>query len=63
MSNGFDNKAKVIINNNELNAIRKRYKEIKKYINSPLFAIRSIDGTEKIVSKLIEEYNQDPIDG
>jgi hypothetical protein len=63
MSNGFGNRAKVIINTNELDSIRKKYKEIKKYIHSPLFAIRSIDGTEKIVSKLIEEYNQDPIDG
>ena len=33
----------------------KKYKKIKKYQKSSLFAVKTIDGTENLVSKMIEE--------
>lgn len=57
MKKGFDNseKLKVIINKSEINKILKDYKKIKKYMKSPLFAVKTMDGTENYVSKLIKE--------
>lgn len=57
MSNGFndDGKLKVTINKDEVQNLLKQYKKIKKYMKSSLYAVKKIDGTEKIVSKLLEE--------
>ena len=33
----------------------KKYKKIKKYQKSSLFAVKTMDGTEDYVSKLVEE--------
>lgn len=57
MKKGFDNseKLKVIINKSEVHKILKEYKKIKKYMKSPLFAVKTMDGTENYVSKLIKE--------
>jgi hypothetical protein len=57
MNKGFNNdeKIKVIINDDEVNKILKQYKKIKKYIKSPMFAVKTMDGTENYVSKLIKE--------
>lgn len=56
MTEGFnDNKIKVNINSDEVNKLLKKYKKIKKYMKTPLFAIKTMDGTETFVSKLLEE--------
>ena len=39
----------------EVQALVRKYKKIKKYQKSNLFAVKSMDGTENYVSKLIEE--------
>jgi len=60
MSEGFsEEKIEVAINKDEVKKILKRYKKIKKYMRSPVFAIKNIDGTEEIVSSLYEELKRD----
>jgi len=67
MSAGFgaekikNGKAKVIINDDEVNKVLKRYKKIKKYMKSPLYTVKTIDGTEELVSSLIKEATEDPV--
>ena len=60
MSEGFSNKFKVEINNDEVNKLLKEYKKIKKYMKSPLYEVKKIDGTEKVVSELLNEYYDNP---
>ena len=68
MSAGFggeklkDGKAVVIINDNEVDKLLKKYKKIKKYIKSPLFTVKTMDGTENYVSQLIKEAEDNPLD-
>ena len=60
MSEGFsEEKIEVSINKNEVQKIVKKYKKIKKYMRSPIFAVKNIDGNEKIVSSLYEELKSD----
>lgn len=61
MSDGFGNKIKVEISQDEVAKLLKKYKKIKKYMSSSLFTVKKMDGTERVVSELLEEYNQDPI--
>jgi DNA-binding transcriptional regulator YhcF (GntR family) len=68
MSLGFgaekskEGKAVVIIDDNEIDKLLKQYKKIKKYMKSSLYEVKKIDGTEKVVSELLDEYYKDPID-
>lgn len=56
MSEGFKKEnLNITLNLDVIDEVIKEYKKIKKYQKSNLFAIRTMDGTEKIVSKLIEE--------
>ena len=50
-----DNKAKIIINQSEVDNLLKKYKKIKKYQKSSLFAVKTMDGTEDYISKMVEE--------
>lgn len=63
MNQGFGNsgKAKVTIYQDEIDKLLKKYKGIKKYMKSSLYEIRTIDKNEEIVSKLVQEYEQDPM--
>jgi hypothetical protein len=59
MSEGFKkSKLKVEINQDEVDKLLKKYKKVKKYMKSSLFAVKTIDGTETYVSKLIEEAKE-----
>jgi hypothetical protein len=64
MSNGFGGKenVKVSLKEEELNKLLKKYKGIRKYMKSPLYQVKVMDGTENVVSELMEEYNNDPIE-
>lgn len=42
------------------NVIR-QYKKIKKYQKSSLYAIKTMDGTEDIVSSLVREAEENPL--
>ena len=44
-----------------VDVILKKYKKIKKYQKSSLFAIKTMDGTEDIVSSLIKEAEENPL--
>jgi len=61
MSEGFsEEKIDVAINKNEVKKLLKKYKQIKKYMKSPLFTIKKMDNTEKIVSNLLKDLEEDP---
>jgi hypothetical protein len=61
MSEGFqDNKLKVgvEISTDEVQKLLKQYKKVKRYMKSPLFAVKTMDGTEKYVSELLKEAEE-----
>ena len=53
MTNGFD--VEFDLPPGDLKRLLKKYKKLKKYQKSSLSAIKTIDGTEDIISKLVEE--------
>ena len=57
-----DDKAVVVIDDNEVDKLLKKYKKIKKYMKSPLFTVKTMDGTENYVSQLIKEAKDNPLD-
>jgi len=60
MSEGFSEESiEVSINKNEVNNLLKKYKKIKKYMKSPLYTIKEMDGTENIVRNLLKEVDTD----
>ena len=64
MSEGFSEESiEVAINRNEVKKLLKKYKNIKKYMRSPLYDIKTMDGTEKLVSELLKDVEEDPPDG
>ena len=63
MSNGFDISFEGIdMSPDDVKDLLKKYKKIKKYQKSNLFAIKTMDGTEEIVSKMIEEAREEGFD-
>ena len=59
MSKGFDiNFEGLDMNPDEIQGLLRKYKKIKKYQRSSLFAVKNMDGTEEIVSKMIEEAKE-----
>ena len=44
----------------QIQGIQKKYKKIQKYMKSSLFAIKVMDGDEKVVSKLLKEFEDNP---
>jgi hypothetical protein len=61
MSEGFNNKVKVEVNENGVDQLLKQYKKIKKYMKSSLYEVKKMDGTEEVVSELLNEYYDNPI--
>ena len=53
--------AKITIDLENIDYVIKAYKKIKKYQKSSLFAIKTMDGTEEIVSSLIKEAEENPL--
>jgi len=43
------------MNPDHVQALLKKYKKVKKYQKSSLFAVKTMDGTENYVSQLIKE--------
>ena len=59
MSEGFsEEKIEVAINKDEVKKLLKKYKKVKKYMKSPLFAVKTMDGTETYVSELLKEAEE-----
>jgi len=59
MSQGFD--VEVEMPKSDIDKLLKQYKKIKKYQKSSLFAIKTMDGTEEIVSSLVKEAEENPL--
>lgn len=62
MSKGFGKEKvnlNIEINQQELDKLIKKYKRIKKYMKSPIYDVKVMDGTETCVSKLVEEGQED----
>ncbi len=53
--------AKITIDLDNIDIVLKQYKKIKKYKKSSLFAIKTMDGTEDIVSSLVKEAEENPL--
>ena len=63
MSEGFDKvEFDLPVKKDEVKKLLKKYKKIKKYMKSPLFAVKTMDGTEELVSSLLKEAEEYPID-
>jgi hypothetical protein len=57
---GFSNeKPHVTIYKDEVDKLIKKYKKIKKYMKSPIFEVKKMDGTEDVVSELLKELDTD----
>ena len=54
----YDEKANVELNMDAINELTKEYKKIKKYMKSPIFQIKMMDGTEPKVKKLLEDNEE-----
>ncbi len=50
-----DSELKVNLDPDTLRKVMKDYKKIKKYMRSSIFAVKQMDGNEKIVTKLMKE--------
>jgi hypothetical protein len=53
--------ANITIDLDNIDIILKQYKNIKKYRKSSMYAIKTIDGTEDIISSLIKEAEENPL--
>ena len=54
----FGSEGKVNINVEEYKKVMKKYKKIKKYMKSSIFAVKTMDDTEKLVSNLLKESEE-----
>lgn len=61
MTSGFgnENKLKVEINSDEISNLLKVYKRLKKYQRSSIFTVKNLDGDEKIISSLLDEFGEE----
>jgi hypothetical protein len=44
-----------------VDVLLKKYKKLKKYQKSSLYAVKKMDGNENIISTLIKEAQEDPL--
>ena len=60
MGKGFDISFKGIdMNPDQVQELLKKYKKVKKYQKSNLFTIKTLDGTETLISNMIEEAKEE----
>ena len=62
MTKGFgkdDVKEEFEIPQEQIDVLLKKYKKIKKYQKSNLYQVMTMDGTERIVSEMIEEAKEE----
>ena len=46
---------KIDLNLDELKPLMKKYKKLKKYMRSPIYTVKTMDGTENVISKLLKD--------
>ena len=54
---GFD--VEFEVPKDQVQELLRKYKKVKKYQRSGLFAVKTMDGTEDVVSKMIEEAEEE----
>lgn len=59
MSKGFD--VEFEMPRQEIDKLLKKYKKMKKYQKSSLFAVKEMDGTETVISKMVQELKDNPL--
>ena len=59
MSEGFE--VEIEMPRSDINRLLKKYKKLKKYQRSPLFAVKTMYGTENIISEMIKEVEDNPL--
>ena len=59
MSEGFE--VEIEMPRSDINRLLKKYKKLKKYQRSPLFVVKTMDGTENIISEMIKEVEDNPL--
>ena len=62
MTKGFgkdDVKVEFEIPQEQIDMLLKKYKKIKKYQKSNLYQVMTMDGTERIVSEMVEEAKEE----
>ena len=59
MSEGFE--VEIEMPRSDINRLLKKCKKLKKYQRSPLFAVKTMDGTENIISEMIKEVEDNPL--
>jgi len=52
----------VDINLDQLGPVKKQYKKLKRYMKSNLYQIKEMDGTEKVITNLLKEYQDDLVE-
>jgi hypothetical protein len=50
------------INLDQLGPVKKQYKKLKRYMKSNLYQIKEMDGTEKVITNLLKEYQDDLVE-
>lgn len=50
-----ENNLQVDIDLEQIRDVKKQYKKIKKYMRSGIYQVKVMDGTERIVSKLLND--------
>jgi hypothetical protein len=55
MNKESEDKINITVYQEELKNIIKKYKKVKKYMKSNLYAVQCIDGTETYVSNLLKD--------
>ncbi len=56
---GFDGKEKkqgVKLNMEEVNKLTKEYKKLKKYMKSTMYELQTLNGSETVISELLDKY-------
>jgi hypothetical protein len=57
MSGGFGNEnPNVVIYKDEVEKLLKTYKKVKKYMRSAIYDVKKMDGSERVVSDLLDKY-------
>tara|TARA_Y100000015_G_C2388104_1_gene88615 strand:+ start:837 stop:1022 length:186 start_codon:yes stop_codon:yes gene_type:complete len=59
MSDGFVDNVEFEIPKSDVKKLLKKYKKLKKYQKSTLFELKSMDGTEEIISEMIKEAEEE----
>lgn len=64
MSQGFEKEKvglELTVYQDEVDKLLKKYKNVKKYMKSSIYAIKEMDGNENFVSRLIQEAENNPL--